>query len=266
MASWALPERITAAASQSPWQLPTDVFVRRAEQYLANPVGPSFDRARQALHPAGSVLDVGAGAGAASLPLHQQLTDLTAVDTEPAMLAALADRASGLGLPTRTVLGRWPEVADLVPMADLVVCHHVFFNVPDLASFALELTRHARRRVVAEITAVHPVSPLNPLWQRLHGLARPVGPTAEDAIEVLAKAGIDVRWQRWPRPPRTEYSSFDQLLSVTRRRLCLPEERTGELAAALLDLGVDPAHPRDLGGADDLVSLWWDIPGWSPSS
>jgi hypothetical protein len=29
---------------------------------------------------------------------------------------------------------------------------------------------------------------------------------------------------------------------------------------ALLDLGVDPAHPMDLGSAGrELVTLWWDL-------
>jgi SAM-dependent methyltransferase len=258
LAAWALPERITAAVTTSPWVLPTEVFARRADHYVATPVGTSYEQAAEALRPAGTVLDVGAGAGAASLPLAPWTTELTAVDSHAGMLAALAERADRLGLTAHTVEGRWPDVAGAVPAADVVVCHHVTYNVPDLADFAIALTDHARRRVVLELTDAHPMRVLNPLWLSLHGLERPSGPTATDAVAVLREAGITPQERRWQRPPRPEYGSFDELVASTRRRLCLPPERDEELTRALLDLGVDPEHPRDLGSSgDELVTLWW---------
>lgn len=259
LAAWALPERITDAVTASPWTCPTEVFARRADHYVATPVGTSYERAAEALRPGGTVLDVGAGAGAASLPLAPWTTGLTAVDTHAGMLAALTERAMRLGVSVRTIEGRWPDVADQAPTVDVVVCHHVAYNVAGLAEFATALTGHARRRVVLELTEAHPLRVLNPLWLRLHGLERPSGPTAEDAVAVLREAGIAPHEERWLRPPRPEYGSFDELLAATRRRLCLPPERDGELTRALLDLGVDPEHPRDLGASgDDLVTLWWD--------
>jgi SAM-dependent methyltransferase len=258
LAAWALPERITAAVATSPWACPTEVFARRADHYVATPVGVSYERAAEALRPAGTVLDVGAGAGAASLPLAPWTTELTAVDSHAGMLAALAERAGRLNLTARTVEGRWPDVADEVSTADVVVCHHVAYNVPDLAAFAVALTDHARRLVVLELTDAHPMRVLNPLWLRLHGLERPSGPTAADAVAVLRETGIEPEERHWQRPLRPEYDSFDELLAATRRRLCLPPERDEELTKALLDLGVDPEHPRDLGASgDELVTLWW---------
>jgi hypothetical protein len=141
------------------------------------------------------------------------------------------------------------------------VCHHVFYNVADLDAFALALTEHARRRVVVELTPAHPLRVLNPLWKRLHDLDRPAGPTAADAVAVLREAGLAPREERWRRGPRPAHPSFDALLAVTRQRLCLPPDRSDELAAALLDLGVDPADPRDIGPAEDgMVTLWWEPP------
>ena len=58
-------------------------------------------------------------------------------------------------------------------------------NTPSLDAFARALTEHARRRVVMELTATHPLSTMNELWVRFHGLARPDRPTADDAQEVL---------------------------------------------------------------------------------
>ena len=80
----------------------------------------------------------------------------------------------------------------------------------------------------------------------MHGLTRPSGPTAWDAVEVLREVGISPQIETGPRPPRPEYPSFDDLVAVTRRRVCLPPERDAELAQTLLRLGVDPDHPRDL--------------------
>ena len=256
LAAWALPERITAAVADSPWATPVDVFARRADRAIAAPEGASWRRAAEALGESGSIMDVGAGAGAASLAHAANLEHLTAVDTDPSILDALVERAAALGLPVSTVVGRWPDVAAETSVADVVVCHHVFYNVAPLDAFARALTDHAGRRVVVELTAAHPVRVLNPLWKRLHDLDRPTGPTADDAVAVLREAGLDPRQERWRRGPRPPYPSFDDLVATTRRRLCLPVERSDELAEALVDMGVDPAEPRDL-SADEVVTLWW---------
>ena len=148
--------------------------------------------------------------------------------------------------------------ADLTP-ADVVVCHHVFYNAADLDDFAAALSSHARRRVVVELTPAHPMRPLNPLWSKLHALERPDGPHWMDALAVLRELGLDPHAWRWPRPPRHPYASFADLVATTRRRLCLPAERDRELAAALLEQGVDPRQPRDLGTEEELVTIWWDV-------
>jgi len=257
LAAWALPEYITAAVADSPWAIPTDAFARRADTSVATPSGVSYERARSALDSDGTVLDVGAGAGAASLPLRRPIV---AVDTSADMLAALASRALRLHLPVRTIVGRWPSIASAVPVCDVVVCHHVAYNAPDLGEFVVALSHHARRRVVLELTPFHPMSALNPLWMRMHTLVRPTGPTAGDAVNVLHEVGIFPTVERFARPPRPGYASLDDLVAVTRRRLCLPPGRDKELRHALLSLGVDPADPRDLQPPDStLVTLWWDV-------
>jgi hypothetical protein len=153
----------------------------------------------------------------------------------------------------------WPQVADETEPADVVVCHHVFYNVPELGPFALALTAHARRRVVAEMTAVHPLTVLNPLWEHFHRIHRPLGPTADDAIAVLNEAGIRPHVERWTRPAKAEYAGFAEMVEVTRRRLCLPPDRAGEVAEALRCQGIDPYSPEDLGSSGrDLVTLWWE--------
>ena len=69
LAGWAIPEEILAVAPESPWGFPTEVFVTAAREALVAPPTPTHRRALEALPLGGVVLDVGAGAGAASLPL-----------------------------------------------------------------------------------------------------------------------------------------------------------------------------------------------------
>jgi SAM-dependent methyltransferase len=259
LSAWAIPDHITAGAAESPWVLPRQVFARRADRLRRAPGGPSFERAWEALEPAGSVLDVGAGAGAACLPLAPRTTTLTAVDADDEMLGLLAGRAAEAGVAARMVHGRWPDVAAQVPPADVVTCHHVVFNVPDLGPFLEALTAHARRRVVIETAVAHPLTSLNPLWLRFHGLKRPERPTAGDTLAILAAMGRNPGHTEWSRPAEADYRSMAELVEVTRRRLCLPPERAAEVEAALVELGIKPGQPRDLGSSGrDVVTIWWE--------
>ncbi len=263
LAGWAIPDHISSQVSESPWVLPRQMFARRAERQVRQPFGCSFECERAALEHPGEVLDVGAGAGAACLPLAPLATAITAVDVDHEMLGMLASSAARLGASVATVAGRWPDVAGQVAGADLVTCHHVVYNVPDIGPFVQALTRHARRRVVVEMTAQHPLTSLNPLWERFHGLRRPAGPTAADLLAILRALGLSVTAQEWTRPAMAEYATFAELVEVTRRRLCLPPQRAGELAAALRESGVDEGEPLDLGSSGrDLVTIWW--PGSAP--
>jgi SAM-dependent methyltransferase len=259
LAAWAIPERITAAVSESPWVLPRQVFARRADRVNAAPSGPSYQRAFAALDPPGSVLDVGSGAGAACLPLLPRVTTLTAVDTDPQMLEELSDRTPAAGVTARTIVGRWPEAAPQAGPADVVTCHHVLYNVPEVRPFVMALTGSARRTVVAEMTTQHPLVSLNALWLRFHGLRRPVSPTAADMIGILEAMGLRPGHEIWRRPGGQDYASFDEMVDVTRRRLCLPPDRAPEVADALTEAGIDPHDPVDLGSSGRyVVTLWWD--------
>ena len=258
LAAWAIPEHIIAAVTESPWVLPGQVFARRADKLIAEPGGVSFDLAWAALDPPGSVLDVGSGAGAACLPLLPRTIALTAVDSAERMLELLAERTDARGIQACLVHGQWPLIAPRVAVADVVTCHHVLYNVPDLAPFLAALTGHARRLVVVEIANSHPLTSLNQMWLRFHGLRRPERPTGDDVLAILRAMGLQIGHKRWLRPSGPDYASFAELTDVTRRRLCLPPERAEEVAEALTEAGVDPAHPQDLGSSGrDVLTIWW---------
>ncbi len=259
LAAWAIPADVAAAAGESPWVLPRQVFARRADRAGGAPSGPSFDRAWAALDPPGSVLDVGPGAGAACLPLLPRTTFLTAVDADEGMLDLLAQRLAARGRQARAVCGSWPQAAAALAPTDVVTCQHVLYNVADVAPFITALTTSARRIVVAELTDRHPLTSLNAMWLRFHGAARPLSPTAGDLLAIVTAMGLQPGHQAWRRPGGRDYASFEELTDVTRRRLCLPPERAGDVATALVEeAGIDPGNPVDLGSSGrDVVTIWW---------
>ena len=263
LASWAIPQQILDAAPEDPWVHPVSRFAARADDALARRDGVSFELACDALREAradrgtATVLDVGAGSGAAGLPLVAagEADRLVAVDPSDAMLVALAARAAALGADVATVTGRWPaaDVVAAAGVADVVVCHHVLSDVADIGPFVDALTAAARVAVVVELPPRHPLSWMTPLWQRFHGLDRPTSPTSDgDLPAVLAERGIValrvVEWQRTDAAPEDP----DERAALVTRRLCLPQSRRAEVAAALAT--VDPVGPRD------TVTLVWRPP------
>jgi SAM-dependent methyltransferase len=252
LASWAIPPAILAAAPESPWSFPTSLFAGRADAAIGQHT-PSTAAALAALPAGGVVLDVGCGAGAAALPLAPQAGTLIGVDSSPDLLAAFETRARATGRAVQTLEGRWPDIAPQTPLAEVVVCHHVAYNVPDLPAIVRALTDHARRRVVLELTARHPLYDFNDLWLQFHGIVRPTEPTADTAEAVLRDMGLAPERRDWVAPPLGQ-ALMDpaDLVALTRRRLCLPATRDTEIAAALAARGAtDHLPPRD------VVTLWW---------
>ncbi|MEP6696956.1 MAG: class I SAM-dependent methyltransferase [Pseudonocardiales bacterium] len=246
LAAWAIPEEILAAAPESPWGFPVELF--RVSEASAPPETPSRRRALEALPEGGSVLDVGCGGGAASLALLPRAARLVGVDPSADLLAEFAAAADRRGVRHEEVLGRWPDSAGAVEWADVVVCHHVTYNVPALATFANALADRARRRVVVEMTDRHPMTSTSDLWRHFHGITRPSGPDVALAVAVLADAGIPVNEEPFQRPARDLPRAV--VVAATRRRLCLTSDRDGEIDAVL---------PRDYTfPARTATCLWWD--------
>ena len=249
LASWAIPPEILAAAPESPWIHPVEMFTVDG----AVPDTLSHQRSREALPDAGTVLDVGCGGGRAAMALVPPAARVVGVDEQQKMLERFAAAAAERAVAAVTVLGVWPAEADRTPLADVVVCHHVAYNVADLAPFVLALLAHARRRVVMELPTTHPLTHMSPLWREFWGLERPSGPTADDCLAVVREAGIDATMETWVDDAFSARAKLTptQQAHFMRIRLCLPADREPDVAGFLAQVD-EPAARR-------TATIWWEV-------
>lgn len=245
---WAIPPDILGQAPQSPWIHPVASFTPSGDLHVAT---PSRLRALEALPDGGTVLDVGCGGGRAAFGLVPPAARVVGVDHQQGMLDVFAREAAVRGVECTTILGDWPDVAHLVPVGDVVTCHHVVYNVADLAPFLAALDAHARRRVVLELPERHPLSGLSPLWKAFWNLDRPDSPTADDALAAVREAGYPAAMEFFTAADSPR-AVTDTDVENTRIRLCLPAERDPDIRRHLEE---HPAPPRR------LATIWWDTTG-----
>jgi hypothetical protein len=249
LASWAIPDWILAQAPEDPWALPVALFEHRQPD-----ISRSHRRALEALTAGDTVLDVGAGRCAMSLPLRPPARRIVAVDVSPAMLDNSPAEVA--------ILGRWPDVAAEAGSATVVVCGHVLYNVPDLVPFITSLNEAATRRVVVEITRSHPRDrPLErELWRHFWNLARPDRPGWEDAVAVIRETGIQPDVELWESEQRGGFPTLEELVSWMRRTVCLDRTRDDEVRAIVLRHASERDGVWRLSGESRaLTTLWWDV-------
>lgn len=249
LASWAIPPEILAGAPESPWIHPVEMFTVTD----AVPDSPSHRRAREVVPDGGTVLDVGCGGGRAALALVPPAARVVGVDQQQAMLDRFAEAAQARGVACTTVLGDWPQASARTPSADVVVCHHVAYNVADLVPFVRALSEHASRRVVLELPTTHPLSHMAPLWREFWDLERPTGPTADDCLAVVREAGVPASLETWVDDTFSARARLtpEQQAHYLRIRLCLPADREPDVAA-FLDRAGDPPDR-------ETATIWWDV-------
>lgn len=245
---WAIPQHIIDAAPESPWIHPVESFVPRGNLHVDV---PSRTRALERLDGASpSVLDVGCGGGRAAFGLVPPAVRVVGVDHQQGMLDVFARQAAERGVACGTVLGDWPEASGRTPVCDVVVCHHVLYNVQELEPFVNALSAHATRRVVVELPGHHPLSNMSAAWSHFWSLERPESPTAADALECVRSLGHDASIEWFADPPREHQPPTDDEVRHTRIRLCLPATRDDDIREFLR------ANPR---GPRQLATIWWDV-------
>jgi SAM-dependent methyltransferase len=260
--AWALPDRLLAAVEDSPYQWPADLWRRRLERSEGEGGETTTTTlTRRLLGAGGSLLDVGAGTGRASLPLAVEGHPLTAVERDAGMAAALRSEAASRDVVVRVLEEPWPEAASSVETVDVALSAHVVYDVAALGPFLRAMEGVARTGVVVELTRTHPWSSLAPWFRALHGLDRPDGPTDEDFVAVVAEVcEVMPTVERWTRQGGLWFESRDEILGFYGRRLVLPRSRRPELAALLEPEVRELPDGRLVVGDDlrELTTVWWE--------
>lgn len=245
--SWGIPQEIIDQAPESPWIHPPVLFQIPQQIELT----PSHQKAFEALPVGGSILDIGCGGGIAAFAMGSKAGRVIGVDHQPEMLEMFTENAKARNVDSIVHDGFWPSVAKDVEIADVVVSHHVVYNVPDIVPFIEALNSHARKRVVIEMPQQHPLSNLSSAWKHFWKLERPNKPTPEDLVKVLLEMGIMAHLKSWSAPVRAG-QELEELIEFTRIRLCLNKSSEGEIRSFL------QANPQPT--VRDLATIWWDIP------
>jgi len=246
LAAWAIPKEILDEAPENPWIHPPVMF--QLPDVIEDSI--SHQRAREVITPGGSILDIGCGGGIAAFAVTPPATHVIGVDHQSEMLEMFEENAKARGLTSQEFDGFWPDVANEVPVADVVATHHVVYNVPKIEEFLLAMNAHAKKRVVIEMPQRHPLTTATPLWKHFWNLDRPMNPTPQDLMKVLAELGINAHLELWDGQMRTEADLVSQA-HFSRIRLCLPESREQEVLDFLKE------QPKV--AIRNLATIWWDI-------
>lgn len=265
--AWALPPEITGQLSDEAthkhqadgWRHIAAQFQRMAERALEGPPDPLIIQVLKRATSETIVLDVGAGTGRQTLQLAPHVGRVVAVEPSPAMREFLAGEVEKRGLTNVEIIPEpWQDAQ--VPMGDLVVCANVLYDVQDLVPFIAKLDAHAREACFIEITFRHPLTPMNELWRRFHGIERPERPDYFDAVAVLHQMGICANVQIEWVPVTLWFANLDEAVAMYRQWLYLTPDpqRNAELRAYI------QAHSHEIDGRiypgpakRRIVILWW---------
>ena len=258
LAAWAIPEDILANAPESPWGFATECFRRRGEAAPDPEPTPTTRRALEALPEGGTVIDIGVGGGATSLPLAGRAGSIVGIDAQADMLDGFLANAAAAGVEARGVTGTWPDAAAEVEPADVVVAGHVLYNVSG--------DRAVRPR--AGCARAQPRGPRAHREASARLDARPLAAIPRPRTAGRADGGrcASPCSASWGSPSEREervvagervsggFGRREDAIHSIRKRLCLPADRDAEIADALGD------RLREFDGV-------WDVGPWSgPSS
>jgi SAM-dependent methyltransferase len=246
LSEWAIPKVILEQAPESPWIHPAALF--NIPDVIE--MTPAHKLARELMPEGGTVLDIGCGGGLAAFATTPPAAIAIGVDHQEDMLEMFSANAKSRGVEVQTFLGFWPAVASEVPVADVVTVHHVVYNVSEIVPFIAALNSHARKRVVIELPAEHPLSAMRAAWKHFWDLDRPTKPTPEDLMAVLLEMGITPEIKYFSAEMRNE-KNLEDAAKFMRIRLCLPVDREDEVRDFFAKHGAPATR--------ELAVIYWDI-------
>jgi SAM-dependent methyltransferase len=190
-----------------------------------------------------TVLDVGAGPGRHALPLARVARRVVAVEPSAAMREQLEANAFGArdgapgardgapgprdGAPggltnLEIVPAAWPEAAEQVEPADVVICAHVLYPVVEVEPFLRALDARTRRLCFLQLRLGQREGPYLQLFERVWGEPRALAPTALDLFNVAHQLGFEASFEVVPFPAWRRFDSLDEAVENARQDILNP--------------------------------------------
>jgi len=204
---------------------------RRFSQYVAaaGADDPLLRRLLPLVEGGMTVLDVGAGPGRHAVPLARVARRVVAVEPSAAMREQLEanafgarDGAGGAVTNLEIVPGAWPEAAERVEPADLVICAHVLYPVGEVEPFLRALDARARRLCFLQLRLGQREGPYLELFERVWGEPRALAPTALDLFNVAHQLGFAANFEVVPFPAWRRFDSLDEAVENARQDILNP--------------------------------------------
>ena len=169
-----------------------------------------------------TALDVGGGAGRLALPMALKSSHVNVVEPSDSMILQLRESASEAGIENVSVTQAAWENAE-VDAADVALCAHVVYGVPDIEPFVRKLEEHANSLVVFLAFIESPMNRISRFWQPVHGEERIDMPALPELINVLWGMGIYPDVQMLAPVMPDKFEDRDVALTQLRNRLYVRE-------------------------------------------
>jgi SAM-dependent methyltransferase len=176
------------------------------------------NRLAQAVTPATTLLDVGAGAGRFALPLALRCKHVTAVEPSPSMRETLCHLAAEAGIENVTLVARPWDEAEVEP-ADVVLSAHVIYSIEDIGAFVMKLAAHACQQVYMPTFMRPPRDRYAPLWRWVYGEDKQELPGAAELMQVLWELDIYPNLEMYAPIPFRPFEDWPRALDTLRSRL-----------------------------------------------
>jgi SAM-dependent methyltransferase len=235
---------------------------RRFSRYVAASGGddPLLQRLLPIVGSDMTVLDVGAGPGRHALPLARVARRVVAVEPSAAMREQLEANAFGDGngafddgngafgdgngafgdgngrdagglTNLEVVPAAWPEAAERVEPADLVICAHVLYPIVEVEPFLRQLGARTRRLCFLQLRLGQREGPYLELFERVWGEPRAPAPTALDLFNVAHQLGFAASFEVVPFPAWRRFDTLDEAVENARQDILNPSGADGLIRA-----------------------------------
>ena len=222
-----------------------------------NGLSKELETIRSLLDSSMSVLEVGAGTGALTLPTARIVKRVTAVEPSPSMIKVLEWKLERNGVDNvHTVNSRW-EDAEVEPH-DVVLavgCLYVFYDISDALGKMLEKARKGliltmgsprQGQLYKEAATVLRVSPPS------------MGPDFVHLYNVLCQLGIYANVNIVRAKRSLLYENLEHAMDIWAERMELPEEKLPQLKDYLKRrLSVAPSGEFTLGEIEGVTAIIW---------